>query len=44
MKCAPLILRERVLWLRRNLKIGGSGFEPLTSSVSRKRSTPEPTA
>jgi hypothetical protein len=24
--------------------IGGTGFEPVTSSVSRKRSTPEPTA
>jgi len=24
--------------------VGGTGFEPVTSSVSRKRSTPEPTA
>ena len=24
--------------------MGGTGFEPVTSSVSRKRSTPEPTA
>ncbi len=29
---------------REHNRIGGTGFEPVTSSVSRKRSTPEPTA
>ena len=35
---------KEAVTLRRKRKIGGIGFEPMTSSVSRKRSTPEPTA